>query len=218
MKTIGAYYKILRHINIFQTFNLVMKIKHPRSASIRVLHRANVYIHKTAQIILGEHSSLMINEWNTHMPTSQPCSICMEPNTKLVINGYVTLCEGAKIIMKAGRVKINTHSYVNGATIDSSNSIEIGEYCAIAQGAIIKDSDEHAIVDELGNKNEYTQPIIIGNKVWIGTNAIILKGVAIGDGAIIAAGAVVTKDVPAHTLVAGVPAKVIKENIMDWTH
>lgn len=102
MKTIGAYYKILRHINIFQTFNLVMKIKHPRSASIRVLHRAKVYIHKTAQIILGEHSSLMINEWNTHIPTSQPCSICMEPNTKLVINGYVTLCEGAKIIMKAG--------------------------------------------------------------------------------------------------------------------
>lgn len=54
--------------------------------------------------------------------------------------------------------------------------------------------------------------------MWIGTNAIILKGVAIGDGAIIAAGAVVTKDVPAHTLVAGVPAKVIKENIIDWTH
>lgn len=218
MKTIGAYYKILRHINIFQTFNLVMKIKHPRSASIRVLHRAKVYIHKTAQIILGEHSSLMINEWNTHIPTSQPCSICMEPNTKLVINGQVTLCEGAKITTKRGKVKINTHSYVNGATIDCSNSIEIGEYCAIAQGAIIKDSDEHAIVDKLGNKNEYTQPIIIGNKVWIGTNAIILKGVAIGDGAIIAAGAVVTKDVPAHTLVAGVPAKVIKENIMDWTH
>lgn len=218
MKSLRTYFSLLRQINILQTLRLAMAIKHPRSASIRVLHKANVYIHKTAQIIVGEHSSLMINEWNTHIPTSQPCSICMEPNTKLVINGSVTLCEGAKIITKRGGVKICTHSYINGATIDCSNSIEIGEYCAIAQGAIIKDSDEHAIVDELGNKNEYTQPIIIGNKVWIGTNAIILKGVTIGDGAIVAAGAVVTKDVPAHALVAGVPAKVIRENIIDWTH
>lgn len=218
MKSIKEYYHILRQINIPQTLYLAMTVRHPRSASIRVLHKANIYIHKTAQIVLGEHSSLMINEWNTHVPASLPCSICMEPSTKLVVNGHVTLCEGARIITKAGGVEINTHSYLNGATIDCSCSIKIGEYCAIAQGAVIKDSDEHAIVDELGNKNEYTQPIIIGNKVWIGTNAIILKGVTIGDGAIIAAGAVVTKDVPAHTLVAGVPAKILKENVIDWTH
>lgn len=57
----------------------------------------------------------------------------------------------------------------------------------------------------------------IGNKVWIATNAIILPGVTIGDGAIIAAGAVVTKDVPSRSMVAGVPAKVIKENV-EWKH
>lgn len=53
-------------------------------------------------------------------------------------------------------------------------------------------------------------PIVVGNDVWIGANATILKGVTIGDGAIVAAGAVVTKDVPARTIVGGVPAKVIK--------
>lgn len=119
---------------------------------------------------------------------------------------------------RRGGVELQDHSYINGATIDCSQSIKIGSHCAIAYGAIIKDSDEHAILDEQGNKNEYTKPIVIGNKVWIGTNAIILKGVTIGDGAIIAAGAVVTHDVPSHTIVAGVPAKVIKENIVDWTH
>ena len=57
----------------------------------------------------------------------------------------------------------------------------------------------------------------IGNKVWIATNAMILPGVTIGDGAIIAAGTVVTKDVPARSMVAGVPAKIIKGNV-EWIH
>ena len=58
------------------------------------------------------------------------------------------------------------------------------------------------------------QPITIGKHVWIGQNAMILKGVNIGDGAVIAAGAVVTKDVPAGCLAAGVPAKVIKKDVI----
>jgi len=58
-------------------------------------------------------------------------------------------------------------------------------------------------------------PPIIGNDVWIGANAIILQGVTIGDGAVIAAGAVVTKDVPPYAIVGGVPAKVIKYRFSD---
>ncbi|WP_376715052.1 DapH/DapD/GlmU-related protein [Janibacter limosus] len=53
-------------------------------------------------------------------------------------------------------------------------------------------------------------PIVIGRKVWIGANATILKGVTIGDGAIVAAGAVVTKDVPADSIVVGAPARVVR--------
>ena len=59
-----------------------------------------------------------------------------------------------------------------------------------------------------------SRPIIIGDKVWIGMRATILKGVVIGDGAIIAAGAVVTKDVSPGTLVGGVPAKLIKKDVI----
>jgi acetyltransferase-like isoleucine patch superfamily enzyme len=58
-----------------------------------------------------------------------------------------------------------------------------------------------------------TQEVFIGNNVWIGNRAIIMKGVTIDDGAIIAAGSIVTKDVPARCLVAGVPAKVVRENV-----
>lgn len=59
-------------------------------------------------------------------------------------------------------------------------------------------------------QHTYPAPIVIGKNVWIGANAMITLGVTIGDGAIVAAGAVVTKDVPSMTVVGGVPAKIIK--------
>ncbi len=62
---------------------------------------------------------------------------------------------------------------------------------------------------------ERTAPVSIGNDVWIGCRSIVLKGVSIGDGAIVAAGSVVTKDVPAYTLVAGNPAQ-IKKKVAGW--
>lgn len=57
-------------------------------------------------------------------------------------------------------------------------------------------------------------PIVIGNHVWIGLNVTILKGVTIGDGCMVAAGAVVTKSFPPNYLIGGVPAKIIKEDIL----
>ena len=88
--------------------------------------------------------------------------------------------------------------------------VAIGEGCVISENVIIRDSDNHKIK---GNNKLETASINIGNHVWIGMNAVVLKGVTIGDGAIIAAGAVVTHDVPSNTLVAGVPAKIIKQDV-----
>ena len=93
-----------------------------------------------------------------------------------------------------------------------TNKITIGNEVAIARGVIIRDTDSHEILD---GKHIKSQPIEIGDHVWIGARAMIMKGVKIGEGAIIAAGAIVTKDVPAKCLVAGVPAKVIRENV-EW--
>lgn len=63
-------------------------------------------------------------------------------------------------------------------------------------------------------KNTYAAPIKLGKNVWVGSNATILQGVTIGDNAVVAAGAVVNNDVPANTVVGGVPAKVIKQIIV----
>jgi len=72
------------------------------------------------------------------------------------------------------------------------------------------DTDYHSI-----NHQELSRPVIIGDHVWIGCKSTILKGVTIGDGSVIAANSVVTKDVPPKALVGGIPSKIIKKDI-EW--
>ena len=132
-----------------------------------------------------------------------------------------------------GFIKIGKRTFINSGTkLISRNRIEIGDDVTIAWGCYIYDHDSHSLDwrnrisditqqredyfakrDFIANKDWSTvnsAPIKIGDKVWIGFNAIILKGVTIGEGAIVGAGAVVTKDVPPYTVVAGNPAKVVK--------
>lgn len=109
-------------------------------------------------------------------------------------------------------MKLGSGFFNSNIKIRCHEKIEIGENVAISHDVTIMDSDAH---EGLWEGYEKTKPIKIGNHVWIGTRVTILKGVTIGDNAIIAAGSVVTKDVPNNTVVAGVPAKVIKINI-NW--
>lgn len=95
--------------------------------------------------------------------------------------------------------------------IAARTSITIGANCAISWNCTILDSDMHSISYDGQHWEDDTAPIAIADDVWIGCNAVILKNVTIGRGAVVAAGSVVTRDVPPHTLVAGVPAKPIRE-------
>lgn len=122
---------------------------------------------------------------------------------KLYQGASIYVATGATLILKGKKGYINTNSRIN-----CFNRIEIGDDCGIGDNVTIVDSDHHSIDGALS-----IAPVQIGDHVWIGSNSMVLKGVTIGDGAVIAAGSVVTKDVPAHSLVGGVPAKVIKTNI-----
>ena len=125
----------------------------------------------------------------------------------LVLSGCrITVNKGARLTMKSGFIN-------HDSIIECHDSIYIGERAAIGERVIIRDSHGHAVLREDFKKIE---PIHIGNHVWIGTNCIILPGVNIGDNAIIAAGSVVNRDVPANTMVAGAPARIIRRNI-NWT-
>ena len=107
-----------------------------------------------------------------------------------------------------GRLTVGRNSRLNGVHIDARERIDIGANVRIAPYSIILDSDFHDIKDHFSEGP--SAPVIIEDDVWIATRCTILKGVTIGRGAVVAAGAVVTKDVPPYTIVAGVPAKVIK--------
>lgn len=117
---------------------------------------------------------------------------------------YVRVIKGGHLILHGGFINENVQ-------ITCGDRIEIGKDCAIGRDVVIRSYDGHTIEQE---GYRISEPIVIENHVWIGQGAQILKGVHIGEGAIVAAGAVVTKDVPAHAVVGGVPAKVIKENVM----
>jgi acetyltransferase-like isoleucine patch superfamily enzyme len=110
---------------------------------------------------------------------------------------------------KNAHLHIGDLTFINtGVIISVRDKVSIGKHCQIANQVIIMDNDFHGVEDR--DKPEGPQPIVIEDNVWLATRCMILKGVTIGKGAVVAAGAVVTKDVPSYTLVGGVPAKVIR--------
>lgn len=136
-----------------------------------------------------------------------------ESKSRLELDG-ATIGRGVNLSIGSGaRLAIGNKSYINdGSRISAQNSIEIGQNCAISFGVTIIDDDGHGI-----GLAPYSAPIIIEDRVWIGCNVTILKGVTIGKGSIVAAGAVVTKSCPPHSLLAGVPAKIIKQEV-HWSN
>lgn len=131
----------------------------------------------------------------------------------LNVNGRFQIFFGASVEVFEGAELTVGRGYINtGGAIACAKSITIGDGVFIGRNTYITDSDHHCIYSDEGRTNE-SKEVVIENHVLIGFGAIILKGVTIGEGAIVASGAVVTKDVPANCVVAGVPARVIQENV-----
>ena len=121
--------------------------------------------------------------------------------------------KGNVVIQGSGKFILGKNSYIsNFCVIGVNDSIWIGANVMIADNVSIRDTD-HNFVDintPMIKQGIITAPIIIKDDVWIGHGAVITKGVTIGQGAIIGANAVVTRDVPEYGIVGGVPAKLIR--------
>ena len=134
------------------------------------------------------------------------------PYRKFSLGDYSVIESFACINNAVGDVMIGNHTRI-GLHNTIIGPVEIGSHVNLAQGITVTAlnhnfDDTQKRIDEQGVS---TNPVTIEDDVWVGANAVILPGVTIGNHCVIAAGAVVTKDVPPHSLVAGVPAKVIKK-------
>lgn len=97
-----------------------------------------------------------------------------------------------------------------GCRISAQNHIHIGDSVMMANGVYITDSDWHGLYNRIERPKAAT-PVIIKDNVWLGDHCIILKGVTIGENSVVGAGAVVSKDIPPNVVVAGNPAKIVKQ-------
>ena len=158
--------------------------------------------------------------WRFHsLPLIQKCEkstiqigenfvACSNPkNNTIGVFQKVTL----KTCQKGASIFIGNNVGMSGSVISSMTSIHIGNNVLIGSGALITDNDAHSIHPDYRNdKSQILKlPIVIEDNVFIGTRSIILKGVTIGKGSIVGAGAVVSRNVPEYKIVVGNPAKII---------
>ena len=167
--------------------------------------------------ISGDNNILYVGK-NTLLRDS---NIFIKGNNNILYIGDNCVVNNTSIILdnEGAEIRIGNKTSIAKAQIVSLEpyNIEIGEDCMLSYDIEIRNTDSHKIYDKNTNKriNE-GNGVSIGNHVWLGMRAIILKGVTIEDNSIVAGGSIVTKDVKVNTIVSGNPAKQIKENVY-WT-
>ena len=110
-----------------------------------------------------------------------------------------------------GVLEIGDGTYINyGTSIGASLSVRIGKNCSLGTHSTLIDNDFHSLDPDRRNETPPSAPIVLGDNVWLGLRVIVLRGVTIGEGSVIGAGSVVTRDVPPRTLAVGQPARPVR--------
>lgn len=186
------------------------------SRHIQRLEKGKLYYNTGTKLCLADSAKITLYDelhmgYNAFVDNGRSTILRMDDQAQLIVKGKFQAYYGADIIcFKNSKLTLESGFINSDVKIRCFESISIGAGAKIAHDVTIMDGDGH-LIDYEGYVP--IKPIVIENHVWIGTKAVILKGVHIGEGAIVAAGSVVTRDVPPHTLVAGNPARVIKEDV-----
>jgi carbonic anhydrase/acetyltransferase-like protein (isoleucine patch superfamily) len=167
------------------------------------LHRLRRLWHSLRGVALGRD---VLVDANVKL-LRYPRRISIGSDVILKSGSHLCPCNESAAVSIGSRTTIGFHTLIY-----ASGRIEIGEDCMIAPFVYIVDSDHGMSRQEpMNRQRNQALPIHIGSDVWIGAHAVILKGVNIGTGAVIAAGSVVREDVPPYSIAGGVPARIIGE-------
>jgi acetyltransferase-like isoleucine patch superfamily enzyme len=130
---------------------------------------------------------------------------------RLVLGDDVYIAERSRLVFEGpdGTIEVGDRTFINARSeIRARERVEIGPDCMLSFEVVVMDTNHHHL-----DGTVTTAPTRIGRNVWIGARTLILRGVTIGEGSVVAAGSVVTRDVPERCLIGGNPAKVIRENV-----
>lgn len=171
------------------------------------------YFEYSKLFVKGKNNEILLNEAKI-----EKSRISIEgENNQLIFRKGVRLTNSKIFLRGQGcTIEIDEFSTIAGIRIINvgvNNRVFIGKNCLFSDNIELWASDTHSIYDENNTFINPEKPIIIGNEVWIGSHVKILKGVTIKDGAIIGMNSMVTKDIMAHTLNVGNPARCIKNNV-----
>jgi acetyltransferase-like isoleucine patch superfamily enzyme len=152
--------------------------------------------------------------------------VSLVPGAKISIGRKVVLCSWSHftalgvnhpVVLRAmapgARIEIGDHVGISGGSICAAQSVTIGACTMFGANVTVADTDFHPLTAEnrrYSNDGVKSAPVVVGQNVFVGTGAMILKGVHIGDNSIIGAGSVVTRDIPANTIAAGNPCVVLR--------
>jgi len=137
----------------------------------------------------------------------------VSPRGRIDFGRFVWIGDGTKLRCHEGRIEIGAKTVMGQeCTISAYQRVRIGEQCVIADRSMFIDFD-HGVVEverPIRQQGIYKRDVVVGSNVWIGYGACILRGVSVGDNSIVGTNSVVTRDVPANAVVAGIPARVIR--------
>jgi acetyltransferase-like isoleucine patch superfamily enzyme len=192
--------QIAWHITLWNAYRL---------GALRIYACRNTRLRVRRGCVGGQGTLLLGCQWKEgfHRPTQ----LVVRDGGQCILDGTFRIFENSSAWVNPGAVLRLGSGYINsGLSLSVFCSVSIGHDVAIGENVSIRDADNHRLADREAD----SAPVEIGDRVWIGMNATILKGVRIGEGAVVAAGAVVTRDVPAAVLVAGVPARPLRT--VEW--
>tara|TARA_R110002124_G_scaffold123837_1_gene282730 strand:+ start:88 stop:696 length:609 start_codon:yes stop_codon:yes gene_type:complete len=196
--------------------SIYLKFKNKQAKLIRDGEPAGMF--SIVSLAFSGVVQLLLGRWYFTNRTTSGRLVLVKGRPLVQNHGHIKLGDNVKIwsiiqqsklfVKRNACLKIGANSFINGAHISVSESVTIGSNVNIGPYSVIIDDDFHPVGS--GSGESYKKPIVIEDDVWITMNCMIMKGVCIGKGSVVAAGAVVTKDVPPYTLVGGVPAKIIR--------